>query len=70
MVFEDDGENDVLVILFLCIIFVCFGKDKLKDVIEDEIFKCIGKVLEEYSDIEIVLEEFKNCIMLLVFVGC
>lgn len=64
---DGSSENDVWINLLFCIIFVCLGKDKLKDVVEDELFKCINQVLGELIDNGSVLEKVKNCISLLDF---
>lgn len=70
MAAEDDEERDVLAISSPRILFVRLRKDKSKDAIEDEIFKCINKVLEESGENKSFPEEPKNCITLPDFAGC
>lgn len=70
MAAENDGEGDVLAISSPRILFVRLRKDKSKDAIEDEIFKCINKALEESGEKKSFPEEPKNCITLPDFAGC
>lgn len=64
---DGQSENYVWINLFFCIIFVCLSKDKFKDIVEDEIFKYIKKVLDELIDGDSELEKVKNCVILLDF---
>lgn len=59
-----NSENDAWTNLSPRIIFVRLGKDKSKDAVEDELFKCINQVLGESNDNGSVLEKAKNCISL------
>ena len=64
-IMADGGrENDAWTKLSPRIIFVRLGKDKSKDAVEDELFKCINQVLGESNDNGRVLEKAKNCISL------
>lgn len=67
---DHDTKNDVSAVLSPRIIFVRIGKDKSKDAIEDEIFKCINEVLEEPNGSESASQGVKNCITLPDFAGC
>ena len=70
MAAEDEGEGDVLAISSPRILFVRLRKDKSRYAIEDEIFKCINKALEESGENKSFPEEPKNCITLPDFAGC
>ena len=61
---DGKSENDAWTNLSPRIIFVRLGKDKSKDAVEDELFKCINQVLGESNDNGSVLEKAKNCITL------
>ena len=61
---DGSSENDAWTNLSPRIIFVRLGKDKSKDAVEDELFKCINQVLGESIDNGSVLEKAKNCISL------
>ena len=61
---DGNKENDAWTNLSPRIIFVRLGKDKSKDAVEDELFKCINQVLRESNDNGSVLEKAKNCISL------
>lgn len=61
---DGDRENDAWTNLSPRIIFVRLGKDKSKDAVEDELFKCINQVLGESNDNGTVLEKANNCISL------
>ena len=61
---DGNSENDAWTNLSPRIIFVRLGKDKSKDAVEDELFKCINQVLGESNDNGSVLEKSKNCISL------
>lgn len=61
---DGNSENDAWTNLSPRIIFVRLGKDKSKDAVEDELFKCINQVLGESNDNGSVLEKAKNCISL------
>ena len=61
---DGNSENDAWTNLSPRLIFVRLGKDKSKDAVEDELFKCINQVLGESNDNGSVLEKAKNCLSL------